>query len=175
MLFPAPPGCFLERCLSGQVGLRTEVVRKSVWAKEGRGLVKKGTRCCVRSEVLERWLVGVAFLSGTCYSVEGGSGGNCCADIWVVTQSSSGSDCHPADSSVLDLPECPPLTGSCGERCLWGACHSAVSQEGSGALAGLCSGPWSTGRGRTALLRRWARWIISACVYLEVVVLLLTD
>lgn len=69
--------------------------------------MKKGTGCGVRSEVWERWLVGVEFLSGTCYSEEGGSGGNCRAEIWVVTQSSSVSDCHPADFSAIDLHGCP--------------------------------------------------------------------
>jgi len=46
-------------------------------------------------------------LSGTCYSEEGGSGGNCCVEIQVVTQSFSGSNCHPADFPVVDLHGCP--------------------------------------------------------------------
>lgn len=52
------------------------------------GLMTKGTGHCVRSEVWERWLVGVEFLGGTCCSERSGGGGSCCVETWVVTQSS---------------------------------------------------------------------------------------
>lgn len=71
------------------------------------GLMKKGTGHCVKSEVQEGWLVVIEFLSDTCYSEEGGSGGNCCAEISVVTQSCLVSDCHPADFSVTNLHKRP--------------------------------------------------------------------
>lgn len=53
-------------------------------------------------------------------------------------------------------------------ECLWGLCHYVASQEASGALLGLCSGPGSTGWGTTPLPNEFAWWIISACMYLEV-------
>lgn len=79
MLFPASPSCFLERCLSEQVGLRTMVLRKSYWEAEE---TITDERDCIRSEL---WGVGVECLSGTCYSEEGDSDVNCCAEIQVVT------------------------------------------------------------------------------------------
>lgn len=61
-------------------------------------------RDCIRSEL---WDVDVEFLSDTCYSEEGDSDGNCCAEIQVVTWSFSVSICHPADFSVIHIHECP--------------------------------------------------------------------
>ena len=89
------------RGLCGQVGLRTVVLRKSVWEEEESRTDEERNGRCVRSKIWERLLVGVEFLSGTCHSAECGSGGNCCVEIRVVTQS----NCHPADSSVVVLCE----------------------------------------------------------------------
>lgn len=74
MLFLASPSCFLERCLSEQVRLRIVVMRESKWEMEET--ITDEERDCIRSEL---WDGGVEFLSGTCYSEEGDSDGNCCA------------------------------------------------------------------------------------------------
>lgn len=102
MLFPTSPSCFLERHLSEQVGLRTMVLRKSEWEVEKA--ITDEERDCIMSEL---WGVGVEFLSGTCYSEDGDSDGNCCAEIQVVTWSFSVSICHRADFSVIHIRECP--------------------------------------------------------------------
>lgn len=69
--------------------------------------MKKGTVCCIRSQVWERWLVGEDYLSGTCYSEEGGSNGNCCAELQVATQSSSVRDCRPTEFLVNEFMSVP--------------------------------------------------------------------
>lgn len=63
--------CFLESCLSEQVGLRTVMMRKGEWETEETITDEESN--CIRSEL---WDVGKEFLSGTCYSEEGDSDGN---------------------------------------------------------------------------------------------------
>ena len=50
MLFLASPGSFLDRCLAGQVGLRTAVMKKSGWEEEETGTdeERNWTLCQVR-------------------------------------------------------------------------------------------------------------------------------
>lgn len=51
--------------------------------------------------------MGEDYLSGTCYSEEGGSNGNCCAELQVATQSSSVRDCRPAEFLVNEFMSVP--------------------------------------------------------------------